>query len=487
MGFLLRCAAVNRRVTVLEWLHPLLLAALLILGSGCSEAGRDGDPGPATQRPNILFLIGDDHGYPYFGLTGSEIVQTPHLDRLAAEGTLFTQGFATSNVCRPSMWTLLTGLLPQQMHARAARELGRPLVFEGREGIHEWQKTDPLYVELVRRDPHTLPRALGRAGYVTFQGGKYWEGSYDTAGFDHGMSRPTETGDLPRSLTGWERAGGAGFALGRKNVRPVLDFIDANRERRFFIWYAPVLPHQPHNPPDELLALYRDKGLSASAMAYYAMCTWFDVGVGEVLEHLERAGLRDQTLVVYASDNGWDQEPQAEHASSVGGPLGKLSLHELAFRTPIVLSWPGRIPAGVVREELVSTADLYPTLLAYAGVAPPASRVGRDLRPLIEGRAAAPRGEVIGSTTFLRRPESEMSVALVPWMRSDAAHLTTASWHYARNRTTGEEWLYDRPDDLQRARDRLAEHPDLAREFRRRIERWRADVVHALEAEGDRG
>lgn len=461
------------------------LAALALAALACGE--RAGAPPPpdaqsparAPERPNIVLLIGDDYGYPYHGFTGSEVVQTPHLDRLAAEGTVFTQGFATSNVCRPSMWTLLTGLYPLQLHARAERRAGQPLG-SGARGRRQWPKWDRYYVGAIRADPDTLPRALSRAGYVSFQAGKFWEGTFDVGGFDDGMNREDVPGATDPADGPNDRVRGLGSTLGRLTLSPVLDFIDAQGDPPFFLWYAPLLPHRPHDPPADLWALYEGLGLSHDARAYYAMCSWFDRGVGQLIEHLERRGLSERTLVVYVSDNGWQADPASEATHHLGGPLGKLSHHELAFRTPIVFRWPGRIPAGRVVEALVSTADLHPTLLSYAGMAAAPGRLGVDLRPLIEGSAGSVRDVLIGSTSFLRLPEQEIgSRAQQSWTRELVFHATTPHWHYVLHETSGEEWLYDRRSGLLDPRDRLADHAERARALRARIEAWKAELARA--------
>jgi hypothetical protein len=151
---------------------PTLLAAavlfalfvlLALFGLGC----KDGDSSPESastlsDKPNVLLLIGDDHGYPYFGFTGSEIVQTPQLDRLAEHGTVFTRGYSTSNTCRPALWTLLTGLYPYQMYAQVAERTGA--FTPGRAGVEQWRDADLAFVEAIRNDPDTLPRAFAREG-----------------------------------------------------------------------------------------------------------------------------------------------------------------------------------------------------------------------------------------------------------------------------------------------------------------------------------
>jgi uncharacterized sulfatase len=338
-----------------------VLAALLAL-VGC---------GADAERPNIVLVIADDQAWNDFGFMGSAYARTPNIDRLAAEGTLFTHGFNTASVCRPSLRTLLTGLHPHQWRHRAIELRNRGIVAPD--------------AELIRHFA-TLPRILAERGYASFEGGKFWEADHLSAGFTHGMQAP---GDDPS----W---GGQGRYLGREPMTPLYDFIDENRASPFFIWFAPMLPHYPHDPPRSIVSTFDDTSVSPTARLYYANIVRLDDLVGELLERLDATGLRERTLVVLLADNGWDQTPDHLRAGIEDGPRGKKTIYEIGFRTPIILHWPGRIRGGERRGELVSTVDVFPTLLDYAGASAPPDRPGHSLRPLLEGGAAWPRKSVIG-------------------------------------------------------------------------------------------
>jgi uncharacterized sulfatase len=456
------------------------LLGLLLSSSGEGRASESAEPGE-TIVPNIVLLIGDDYGYPYYGFMGDEIVETPNLDRLAEEGVRFDYAHATSNVCRPSMFSFLTGLYPYQLQTLIEHRTGVS-VQTGSAGRSQWQESGEIIEDLIRKDPDTLPRALSRAGYTSFEGGKFWEGTYRTAGFTKGMT----TAKGPRRVERFGRhraqSGAEGLALGRETMDPVFEFIEKNRERPFFIWYSPLLPHSPHDPPRRLLKRYEGRGLSKSSQRYFAMCTWFDEGVGELLKHLEKNGLREKTLIVYASDNGWEQEPSVEYSHSYGGPRGKLSFHEQAFRTPLLFHWPGHIEGGQARDELVSTADLYPTLLDFAGVASPPSRVGHSLRGRLAGEGFVRRTSLIGSTTFLRLEPDRFALAKVPWDRQRVFYVTTPQWHYVHVESRNEEILYDRKRDPKGEKNLIESNEALAEGFRSQIESWKAALRNALKA-----
>jgi arylsulfatase A-like enzyme len=409
--------------------------------------------GSPDAPPNIVLIVGDDHGYPDFGFMGSPHVETPSLDRLAAEGTLFPNGYLTASICAPSLNALLTGLDQFQLNLRRYHL--------GRRGIERELKTE-------LQDFSTLPRLLRAAGYATFQGGKITQKSYAHAGFEEGI--PDSAGE-----NSW--AGAA--VLGRQGIRPVLDFIDRNRDRPFFLWYAPMLPHLPHDAPAEFREPFEGRGFSPAAIAYYANILRFDRSVAELLAHLDASGLRDDTVVVYLADNGWDQGPRASPGSpGLGGPKGKKSLYELGLRTPLVIRWPGRVPAGETREELVSSLDLFPTVLDYAEVPQMPDRSGRSLRPLIEGTQEWSRDYVVGAMPHVRengmRPARLGGVSLLE--PEYAFFVRTPEWHYIWYKDWGADELFDVRRDPSEEHDVARNHPRIVGPFRAAIERWRQEM-----------
>ncbi|MBW2419440.1 MAG: sulfatase-like hydrolase/transferase [Deltaproteobacteria bacterium] len=440
----------SSRLRSIETLFLILLCSLL---PSC-DASR-----PADDRPNLILIVGDDHGHPDFGFLGSEHALTPNLDRLAREGSTFRNGYVTASICGPSLRTLLTGLHPAQWTTRIAQL--------GRRGIRRESGT-------LMQDFTTLPRLLAERGYASFQGGKLAERDYGYAGFSDGVSPPGG----PRELgAGWRE-------IGRETMEPIFDFIDAHSEEPFFLWFAPLLPHRPFDAPPEFEEPFRGKGYSEAAVRYYANILRFDQRVGELLEHLERKGLRERSLIVYLSDNGWEQDPfqpMQGRIVGLGGPKGKKSMYDLGFRTPILLSWPGHVPAGGVHEELVSSVDLFPTFLDYAGAASRPERPGTSLRAFLEKRADWTRDAVIGRMNFLRwdsrAAKSDDHDGVV---RQPASFVRTREWHYIWHETRGEDELYDMTRDPAQERDVAAEHPELVTDFRARIEAWRSEMRRAM-------
>lgn len=308
--------------------------------------------GADSAKPNIILIISDDHGFPDYGFMGSEVAKTPNIDRMAAQSLLYTRGYVMP-VCSPSLACLLTGKLPHQ-HGITGNDLVKA-------NAPADKKRDPLAQKLVSNSL-TLPKALSEAGYLTFQSGKLWNATFSEVGFTHGM---TDTAG---------RHGDAGLDIGRKGMTPVLDFIDhAQAEKKpFFVWYAPMMPHQPHTPPAELLAKYQGKGLTPAAEKYYAMVEWFDQTCGALDEHLAKNKLSENTVILYLADNGWG-------AADAPGKRSKLSPYELGIRTPMFVRWPGKVKPLRDDETLASIVDFPRTILKIADTKTPGDLSGLDL------------------------------------------------------------------------------------------------------------
>jgi uncharacterized sulfatase len=227
----------------------------------------------------------------------------------------------------------------------------------------------------------TVPRLLADRGYVSFQTGKWWQGHYRNGGFTHGMSHgdPDQGG----------RHGDAGLDIGRKTMEPIYDFVGRAKTdgKPFLVWYAPMLPHSPHNPPERLLAHYKDKAPTPFVARYWAMVEWFDETCGQLLDFLDKQGLAENTIVLYLADNGWTQDPNAN-----GSIRSKRSQYDAGHRTPFVVRWPGKVKPGR-DEHPVSSIDLAPTILRAAGVKPPTSMPGVDL---LDAAAVARRPAIFG-------------------------------------------------------------------------------------------
>lgn len=435
--------------------NTLLLACVLL----CAPGGR---PLLAQSPPNIVLIVSDDHAWSDYGFMGHAVVKTPSLDRLAAEGVLYTRGYVPAGVCRPSLATLVTGLYPHQhgitsndpADGAAARDPSRRAAM----------------VEIFRRN-RLLPALLGEKGYVSFQTGKWWEGRPRDAGFTAAMTH----GDVARG----GRHGDEGLKIGREGLQPIYDFIDSAKGAPFFVWYAPFLPHTPHTPPDALLKKYQALDLAPPVARYYAMIEWLDQTVGQLLDYLDRRGLRRNTIVLFLADNGWIQSPDPKPPQPT---RAKMSPYDAGIRTPIILSWPGTVAPARDETTLAGSIDVMPTLLRAAGITPPANLPGIDLR---DSRALAERSALFGSlfvhtAVDVRNPIANLKYRYV--MRRDGWKLILP---YTPNRDATlmidgrlADWmrfvpeLYNVLADPKEETNRAGERPDLVRELGEAIDAW---------------
>lgn len=329
--------------------------------------------------PNVLLLIGDDQGYGDYGFMGSKIIRTPHLDKLASQGLVFQRGYVPSSLCRPSLATMSTGLFPHQ-HKITSND--PPLAVK--KESNKWLAMRAEMVANFEKSP-SLAKLLGEQGYISHQSGKWWEGNAcRCGGFTEGMTH----GDPAKG----GRHGDEGLTIGRKGVMPVLEFLDkAKAEKKpFYMWYAPMMPHSPHTPPERLLAKYQDKTPSIHIAKYWAMCEWFDETLGEILDRLDKNGQAENTIVIYLHDNGWIQDSTKDAYA----PRSKQSQYDTGLRTPIIVRWPGHEKPGVDDVHPVSSIDLVPTILTAVGLKPTKEMQGLNL---LDAAAVAKRDTLYGT------------------------------------------------------------------------------------------
>jgi uncharacterized sulfatase len=407
----------------------------LLAGAGALAAA----PPIAARTPNVVLLISDDQAWTDFGFMGHPLIRTPRLDHLASESAVFPRGYVPSSLCRPSLATIITGLYPHQ-HRITGND---PPKGTPREAMLR-------HIEAAA----TLPKLLGARGYRSLQTGKWWEGDCRCGGFSEGMTHgdPEDGG----------RHGDEGLDIGRKTLEPIFDFVDDCGATPFFLWYAPFLPHTPHNPPARLLEKYRSPERSIHVARYQAMCEWFDETCGRILDHLDKKGLTESTLVLFLADNGWIQDPER----AVFAPRSKASPYDGGLRTPILLKWPGRVKPGRY-EALAASIDVAPTVLAACGVAPPAGLPGLDLVALSRG-GGPDRSAVFGATfthdvVDIDRPAKNV---LYRWG-------VEASWKLIWPvKPEAEPELYDLAADPLELKDRAADEPERVERLKRLIDGW---------------
>jgi arylsulfatase A-like enzyme len=336
-----------------------------------------------SAKPNVVFIISDDQAWSDYGLMGHPHIATPRLDRLAAESLTFQRGYTPVPLCRPSLSSIVTGLYPHQ-HGVTGNDPALPDPGVNAMTARSNPKYARYYETLINnfhRQPN-LVRDLVSRGYMALQTGKWWEGDpVKTAGFTRAMTQGEANGS---------RHGDAGLVIGREGLDPIYRFIEQAGDKPFFVWYAPMLPHAPHTPPDDLLQKYLKVALSEPVARYWACVEWFDRTCGELLDYLDRKGLRENTIVIYTCDNGWIQNPDKANQFA---PRSKLTPYEGGVRTPIMISWPGKLTPRMDKEHLASTVDLWPTVAALLRTSTPKNLPGINLT---DSRAVARRGRIFG-------------------------------------------------------------------------------------------
>ena len=438
----------------MRYLHRVATAILLL--SACSRASA------VEQPPNILLFIGDDIDYSYYGFQGHEFVRTPNLDRLASEGVVFANGYASASVCRASLRTLLAGVRNHTWLAMTA-------------DLRAAHPETPT-LRIAQHVGFTLPRLLRQAGYRSFAGGKMWEGTFDDAGFDAGtMTREPNLLSVDGADT-----------FGRDSMAPLYDFIDG-QTGPWFAWVAPKLPHLPTDPSQDLKDLYSGLGLTESSVEYFGNMTRMDQRVGEILDFLDDRGLRANTIVIYLADNGWEQrltEPTYPD-NPIGDDRGKTSVHDRGFRTPIVIRWPAEVLPGRRSLRLVTFDDVFETILDYAGAASHPCSDGRSFRHIADdGRGLWNARRVFARMASVRYPADQVAASRadedpnndLPILDTDLGLFMRVGrrWAYSYIEGRGVEDLYNLQRDPLGHRDLSAAATLRLKYFRRWAKRWNA-------------
>jgi arylsulfatase len=460
-------------VLALSWLAP---------GAAAAQA-------PAARKPNIILILADDLGYNEVGAYGQKKIRTPNIDRLAQEGVRLTDHHSGSPVCAPSRAVLLTGLHSGHAYIRDNDEMG----FRGdvwHDPALEGQRPLPA-------DTFTMASMLKRAGYATAAVGKWGLGGPGSTGepnklgfdlfygflcqrvahnhypgylwrnttkvpLDNPGIYPHEkfpAGKDPKALSSYERYGGRQYALDMMGEE-ARAFITANKDRPFFLYFAPTVPHAALQVPEDSLAEYTgvltdtpylgEKGYlphRAPHAAYAAMVTRLDREVGRLAQLVRDLGLDRDTLIVFTSDNGptFNGGTDTAFFESAGPFRGlKTMVYEGGIRVPMVAQWKGRIPAGTVSAHASAFEDFMPTFADMAGLERPAGIDGVSMLAALEGRASA------------QKPREYLY-----WEFQGKQVVRMASWKGIRNAATGAFELYDLAKDIAEKADVSAAHPDI--------------------------
>ena len=349
-----------------------------------------------VPRPNIVIVNCDDLGYGDLGAYGNKAIRTPNVDRLAKEGTRFTDFYAASSVCTPSRAGLMTGRYPvrtgltfvvnaenEPPFRYLLRKVGR---FTGWLGAVDVQ--DDSYSKGMPADEITLPEALKQAGYRTGMVGKWHLGDFSrdprhnpvNHGFDEFFGVPHSNDMFPCALYRNTREVEVDIGLNQERLTGMytdeaVDFINKAKDKPFFLYFAHTFPHQPLYASGP----FKDK---SKVGIFGDVVQEIDWSLGQVMDALEKNGIGDNTLVIFTSDNGpW-------YNGSAGGFRGrKGQTYEGGYRVPFIVHWPKGVMPDMTCTEATMNIDLFPTLLSLAGVSLPGDRIidGKNITGLFSG------------------------------------------------------------------------------------------------------
>lgn len=439
-----------------------------------------------AERPNFIVILTDDLGYGDVGCYGADDVATPHIDRMAKEGSKFTS-FYVSAVCSPTRASLMTGCIPQRVG------IGGVLFPRNNMGLNP--------------DEKTLPELLKAKGYATALIGKWHLGNADVFqpfnhGFDYWYGTPSSNSQpyyptIKKYATdcvwreGYSRdtilkMQRAKCPLVRNNVvievpadqslftqrytTETIRFITEHKDRPFFIYLAHNMPHLPLHASGAFVGKSK-RGIYGDAIQE------LDWSTGQILKALKEHGLDENTLVIFTSDNGPNLGKHGRAAPLRGG---KGATYEGGVRVPFVARWPGKVPAGRATDEPVAVMDLLPTLVKLAGGTVPSDRVidGKDIWPLLSGAedASSPHEAI-----YYLRGRSLNAIRVGDWKYRHAQDKAGKDGSKKKELKTQ---LFNLREDIGEQNNVIDEHPEMAARLKKQMDTFYAEFRDNLRSPG---
>ena len=427
----------------------------------------------ASRRPNLILFFTDDHGYHDLGCQGAHDLKTPNLDALAASGVRFTNWYSNAPMCAPSRASLLTGRYP----IRAGVPINGPSLPASERTLAALVKSQGYSTGIAGKwhlgsTPATAPNARGFDRFFGFHSGCV---DFYSHRFYWGEPRRVNFHDL------W-RNGNEIFEDGQYLTELITheakEFIRLNQRNPFFLYLPYNAPHYPMHAPQKYLK--RFAGLDAERQTYAAMVAAVDDGVGEILDTLQKAGLRENTMIFFASDNGATREARAGRngrpaTAGSNSPLRgfKFSLFDGGIRVPAILSWPARIPPRQVVHQVGATMDILPTMLAAAGAPAPNDRTidGRDVLSMAAQKAPSPHEALFWSSG------GQLAVRKGKWkLVIDGFDADGTPQGQEKQQGANALFLSDLETDPGESRNLRPEQPALAEELAQSARRWLVEV-----------
>lgn len=460
-------------ITIPHRFRLTLLATILLTGASATRLCAADDR--SQSPPNFVVIFADDLGYGDIGCFGSPTIQTPNIDKMAAEGMRLTSFYAQT-VCGPSRAALMTGCYPL-----------RVAINKNKVQVHPE----------LHRNEITIAEVLKPAGYTSAAFGKWDLAGHNQVnyvpsllplhqGFDEFFGTPTSNDSSVNLIRGAEviEKHADMRHLTRRYTDEAIEFIQRNKQKPFFVYLAHTMPHVKLAVSDEF------KGKSAGGL-YGDVVEEIDANVGRILRTLKQEGIDENTYVVFTSDNGpWyfgrsngHLKRFGKNAIAYGGsatPLrgAKTSTWEGGLRVPCIIRAPGKVPADSHSDAVTSTMDLLPTFAKLAGTAAPADRVidGKDVRDRIHG---APEPEGLKEPFYYYRRTRLEAVRLGKWKLHRARPADTVWANFSKSEDAAAitaPLLFDLEADLGEQNNVAAEHPKVVAELLTLIEKARADI-----------
>ncbi|TSA31128.1 MAG: DUF4976 domain-containing protein [Opitutales bacterium] len=444
----------------------LLLTLTLTLTLTASLLAVDSAP---KRPPNVIIVLIDDMGLTDLSCYGSKFYESPNIDQLAKDGVRFTQGYSACTVCSPTRAALLTGKYPARLHITdwiPGHE--RP---KAKMKIPEWQKFLPF-------EEITLAEQLKSAGYATASIGKWHltpglkvgdEAYYpDKHGFDINIGG-YHRGQPPSYFSPYKiptlTDGPVGEYLTDREANEAVKFIEANKDKPFFLYLPHYAVHQPIAGKPEVVAKFKAKDttdLKQKNATYAALVSSVDDAMGMIRAALKRLKIDEQTIIIFTSDNG------GLIGTTDNSPLraGKGSAYEGGVRVPLVMFWPGVTKAGTLEPTPAISIDIYPTVLEMTGIKPLQSLIdGNSLASLLKSGAKPDR-----DTIFWHYPHYH------PGGATPYSAIRSGDYRLVHFYEDGHDEMYNVATDVSETKDLAVTEPDRAKALRTRLDAWLKSV-----------
>ncbi len=437
----------------------------------------------AANKPNVVFILIDDYGWADAGVYGSKFYKTPNIDKMAAQGARFTDGYAACPVCSPTRASIMTGKYPARLHLTDW--------LPGRGDKPDQKLAVPQIQQQLPHAEVTLAEALKANGYVTGHIGKWHLGGEgfepETQGFDVNIAgdhtgtplsyfAPYEAvdrraGGKKRTMPGLEKSEPGEYLTDRLALEAE-KFMEANKDKPFFLYLSHYTVHTPMRAKAELVAKYKSAGKvgTQTNAIYAAMVESMDESVGRVLKKLEDLKLAENTLVVFTSDNGGLSVIEGPNTpATINSPLreGKGYLYEGGIRTPWIIRWPGVIKPGTVLTNPVSSVDFYPTILEATGTAMPKGNAvdGVSLLALLKDGAVLKRDALYWHYPHYSNQGGR-----------PGGVIREGDWKLIEFYDDGRWELFDVRKDKGEARNLVEDQKAVATRLQRKLDQWRRNT-----------